>query len=77
MLRGNPAPKLAITMIPDVHENILSAIARYGMSISAWMTMASREALHWNTRYICLPVTLSVLRVYDGTVDVQYVKMSE
>ncbi len=45
MPRGNPSPKLAITVDPDVHENIVSAAARDGMSISAWMTMAAREAL--------------------------------
>ena len=45
MPRGNPSPKLAITIDPDVHENILSAAARDGVSVSAWMTMAAREAL--------------------------------
>ena len=45
MPRGNPSPKLAITIDPDVHGNILSAAARDGVSVSAWMTMAAREAL--------------------------------
>ena len=45
MPRGNPSPKLAITIDPDVHENILSAAARDGVSVSAWMTMAARQAL--------------------------------
>lgn len=45
MPRGNPSPKLAITIDPDVHENILSAAAHEGVSVSAWMTMAAREAL--------------------------------
>ena len=45
MPRGNPSPKLAITVDPDVHENILAAAARDGLSVSAWMTMAAREAL--------------------------------
>ena len=45
MPRGNPSPKLAITIDPDVHENILAAAARDGISISAWMTLAAREAL--------------------------------
>ena len=45
MPRGNPSPKLAITVDPDVHENILSAAARDRVSVSAWMTMAAREAL--------------------------------
>ena len=45
MPRGNPSPKLAITVNPDVHENILAAAAREGVSVSAWMTAAAREAL--------------------------------
>jgi hypothetical protein len=43
--RGNPSPKLAITVDPDIHENILAAAARDGVSVSAWMTSAAREAL--------------------------------
>jgi hypothetical protein len=46
MPRGNPSPKLAITVDPDVHQNVLAAAAREGLSVSAWMTMAAREALH-------------------------------
>jgi len=46
MPRGNPSPKLAITIDPDIHKNILAAAARDGLSVSAWMTMAAREALH-------------------------------
>jgi hypothetical protein len=45
MPRGNPSPKLAITVDPEVHEDILAAAARDGVSISAWMTSAAREAL--------------------------------
>ena len=45
MPRGNPSPKLAITVNSDVHENILAAAAREGVSVSAWMTAAAREAL--------------------------------
>jgi hypothetical protein len=45
MPRGNPSPKLAITVDPDVHENILAAAARDRVSVSAWMTTAAREAL--------------------------------
>ena len=45
MPRGNPSPKLAITVDPETHENILVAAAREGVSISAWMTVAAREAL--------------------------------
>ncbi len=45
MPRGNPSPKLAITVSPDVHQDILAAAAREGVSVSAWMTAAAREAL--------------------------------
>ncbi len=45
MPRGNPSPKLAITINPDIHKNILAAAARDGVSVSAWMTAAAREAL--------------------------------
>jgi hypothetical protein len=45
MPRGNPSPKLAITIDHDVHRNILAAAARDGVSVSAWMTSAAREAL--------------------------------
>jgi hypothetical protein len=45
MPRGNPSPKLAITIDPDIHENILAAAARDGVSVSAWMTAAARQAL--------------------------------
>lgn len=45
MPRGNPSPKIAITIDPDIHENILAAAARDRVSVSAWMTLAAREAL--------------------------------
>mgnify|MGYP003948727219 CR=1 FL=1 len=45
MPRGNPSPKLAITIDPTVHEDIIAAAAREGVSVSAWMTDAAREAL--------------------------------
>ena len=45
MPRGNPSPKLAITIDPDIHEDILAAAARDGVSVSAWMTAAARAAL--------------------------------
>ena len=45
MPRGNPSPKLAITIDPDIHQNVLAAAARDGLSVSAWMTAAAREAL--------------------------------
>ena len=46
MPRGNPSPKLAITVDPEIHENILAAAIGDGISVSAWMTAAAREALH-------------------------------
>jgi hypothetical protein len=45
MPRGNPSPKIAITIDPDIHKNILAAAARDGVSVSAWMAVAAREAL--------------------------------
>lgn len=45
MPRGNPAPKLAITVDPDVHERVLAAAAEEDVSVSAWMTRAARDAL--------------------------------
>jgi len=45
MPRGNPSPKLAITVDPEIHQNILAAAAREGVSVSAWMTVAARDAL--------------------------------
>jgi len=45
MPRGNPSPKLAITVDPEIHESILAAAAREGVSVSAWMTDAARQAL--------------------------------
>jgi len=45
MPRGNPSPKLAITIDPEIHGNILAAATREGVSVSAWMTAAAREAL--------------------------------
>jgi hypothetical protein len=37
--------KLAITIAPNIHEKILAAAASDGVSVSAWMTAAAREAL--------------------------------
>jgi hypothetical protein len=45
MPRGNPSPKLAITIDADIHKNVLAAAAHDGVSVSAWMTSAAREAL--------------------------------
>lgn len=45
MPRGNPSPKLAITVDPDVHQLVLAAAASDGVSVSAWMTEAARREL--------------------------------
>ncbi len=45
MPRGNPSPKLAITVDPMVHKDIVAAAAEEGISISAWMTTAAQDAL--------------------------------
>lgn len=45
MPRGKPSPKLAITVDPDVHAQVLAAAAQDGVSVSAWMTEAARRAL--------------------------------
>ncbi len=45
MPRGNPSPKLAITVDPHVYERVVAAAAGDGVSISAWMTSAARRML--------------------------------
>jgi hypothetical protein len=45
MPRGEPSPKLAITVDPDVHRRIVAAAAADGVSVSAWMTNAARRTL--------------------------------
>ena len=45
MPRGNPSPKLAITVDPDVHARVVAAAEAEGVSVSAWMTEAARHAL--------------------------------
>ena len=45
MPRGNPSPKLAITVDPDVHRSVVTAADEEGVSVSAWMTEAARRAL--------------------------------
>ena len=45
MPRGNPSPKLAITVDPDVHAQVVAAADEEGTSVSAWMTNAARRAL--------------------------------
>jgi hypothetical protein len=45
MPRGNPSPKLAITVDPEVHAQVIAAAREDGTSVSAWMTTAARRAL--------------------------------
>jgi hypothetical protein len=45
MPRGNPSPKLAITVEPTVYAQVRAAAAQDGVSVSAWMTEAARHAL--------------------------------
>jgi hypothetical protein len=45
MPRGSPSPKLAITVDADIHARILTSAAQEGLSVSAWMTEAARQAL--------------------------------
>lgn len=45
MPRGNPSPKLAITVDPEVHRQLVAAAMAEGVSVSAWMTEAARRAL--------------------------------
>jgi hypothetical protein len=45
MQPANPLPKLAITVDPDVHAQVIAAAAAEGVSVSAWMTAAARRAL--------------------------------
>ncbi len=45
MPRGNPSPKLAIIVDPDVRAEVVEAAAAEGVSVSAWMTAAARRAL--------------------------------
>lgn len=45
MPRGNPSPKLAITVDPDVRAGVVAAAGEDDMSVSAWITEAARRAL--------------------------------
>ena len=45
MPRGNPSPKLAITVDPEVHAGIIEAAEAEGLSISAWITRTARREL--------------------------------
>ena len=43
--RGNPSPKLAITVDPEVYAQVIAAAEAEGVSVSAWMTAAARREL--------------------------------
>jgi len=45
MPRGQPSPKVAITVDPEVYAGVVAAATQEGMSVSAWMTDAARLAL--------------------------------
>jgi len=45
MPRGNPSPKLTITVDPEVHAQVVAAASDKGVSVSAWMTSAARRTL--------------------------------
>lgn len=45
MPRGNPSPKLAITIDPDVYDGVRAAAEADELSVSAWITEAARRAL--------------------------------
>ena len=45
MPRGKPSPKLAISIDAEVHEGVRAAARADGVSVSAWMTAAARNAL--------------------------------
>jgi len=62
MPRGNPSPKLAITVDPEVHDSVLAAAARDGVSVSAWMTNAAREALARRGGLAALGLVICVIR---------------
>ena len=77
MPRGNPSPKLAITVDPDVHAQVVAAAQEEGISVSAWMTAAARRALRIRDGLAAVaeweaengPLTDEELRASRGRVD--------
>lgn len=45
MPRGNPSPKIAITVDPQVHDMATASADAEGVSLSAWITEAIRRRL--------------------------------
>lgn len=45
MPRGNPSPKLAITVDAEIDQRVRAAAAQDRVSVSAWMTEAARSRL--------------------------------
>lgn len=45
MPRGDPSPKLAITVTSQIRDMVVTAAADEGVSVSAWMTEAARRRL--------------------------------
>ncbi|MGH3767780.1 MAG: DUF1059 domain-containing protein [Pseudonocardiaceae bacterium] len=45
MTSENPAPKLAITVDPVIHRQIVEAAGAEGLSVSSWMTAAASREL--------------------------------
>ncbi len=45
MPRGDPSPKLAITVTSQIRDMVVAAAAAEGVSVSAWMTEAARRRL--------------------------------
>jgi hypothetical protein len=43
--RGSPAAKLAISVDRHIHAKVVDAAHAEGVSVSAWMTEAARQAL--------------------------------
>jgi hypothetical protein len=45
MPRGNPSPKLSITVPPDIAEAVASVATEEGISVSEWFAEAARRQL--------------------------------
>ncbi len=52
MPSGDLSPKLALTIDPDVHRQIVEAAATDGVSVSSWMTAAASQALKIRDRLV-------------------------